>query len=221
MGMPQAEPAVDAAAEGGAPAAEDAPKVKRGKLQTPPAGRRYVVSALSGAVVRRSMSIKSKVVGRLADRETIVCSGDAILESASGANRIRTVYERRAARAAAVAALPVAASFSQFADRRRPPPPAGDDGRDVRLRASDVVNRCGAVLGYRACAAVPALVEFAVAHKKPFCVLPCCCYDVGETRCASTAQMVDVLAELHPAIRKTEVHGAGTVLYATFGRPWR
>ena len=38
---------------------------------------------------------------------------------------------------------------------------------------------------------------------------------------AERAQMVDVLADQHPAIRKTTVDGAGTVLYATFGKPWR
>ena len=128
--------------------------------------------------------------------------------------------ERRAAHRAAVEKLPIAASFSQFTDRRRPAPPAAD-APDASLRASDVVNRCGAVLGYRACAAVPALVEFCVAEKKPFCVLPCCCFDVNGRPCASTAQMTDILAEFHPSIKKTVVDGAGTVLYSTFGKPWR
>ena len=68
---------------------------KRGKLQTPPDGKRYVVDASSGCVVRSAMSLKSRVVGRLAHCETVVVQGDSILESASGASRLRVVWPLR------------------------------------------------------------------------------------------------------------------------------
>ena len=82
------------------------------------------------------------------------------------------------------------------------------------------VSRKIAVLGYRACAAVPAIVEYCVANKKPFCILPCCSYPVNGERCNNVAEMTDKLQAAHPAIKQDVVDGSGTVLWCTFGRPW-
>lgn len=129
----------------------------------------------------------------------------------------RRHVERTTALAKTVKELPPAQNFSQFTTQRRLPPPGPNE---VRLRASDVVNRCGAVLGYRACAAVPAIVEYCVANKKPFCILPCCSYPVNGERCNNVAEMTDKLQAAHPAIKQDVVDGSGTVLWCTFGRPW-
>ena len=51
-------------------------------------------------------------------------------------------------------------------------------------------------------------------------MLPCCPYDVGDARCATLAQMSDALQAKHQAIHRESVDGVGTVLWATFGRPW-
>ena len=71
------------AGEGSGPKRGACPK--RGKLQTPPSGKRYVVDAANGAVVRLAMSLKSKVVGRLAHCETVETPvRHAVIEVAKG-----------------------------------------------------------------------------------------------------------------------------------------
>lgn len=109
-----------------------------------------------------------------------------------------------------------------------PDPPARDtDDEESRARGlkrelgmpyCSAVDDSSAVLGYRPCAATSNIVDYSIARRKPFAILPCCAYPVDGASVKGLHDFADKLQKKHASIQRTVV-GGSLVLYSLFDTP--
>ena len=98
------------------------------------------------------------------------------------------------------------------------------DRRAADSAAPGLLASCAAVVGYRACEATSAIVEFAAARRLPVAIAPCCVHPVASgvggawRRGRSLGEMCALLRELAPpgALRAGSLPSGAVVLFATF-----